>query len=58
MQIAVMDYCLGQIRVYDVPKDFEDKDAEELVYIMDPDYKDSQCYYITSDNEIEIIVYE
>jgi len=54
--IAVMDYCSSCIKMYEV--DFKDgwkwEDVEKWLY-DNTDYSDSQCYYMSSEEPIEVL---
>lgn len=56
VNIAVMDYGIGCIKMYSVElkSDWQSDDVEEWLS-EHTDYKDSQCYYMTSEEEIEVI---
>jgi len=53
--IAVMDYCSGSIKMYspELGEEVDNEAVEEWLY-NNTDYKDSQCYYMVSDSEIEV----
>lgn len=56
VNIAVMDYCCGVIKMYshEFKKGYQTEDVEEWLY-EHTDYKESQCYYMCSEEEIEIV---
>jgi len=55
VHIAVMDYCSGSIKMYspDLRDEVQAEDVENWLY-KNTDYKDSQCYYMFSKDEIEV----
>lgn len=55
VNIAVMDYCSGSIKMYSssFPTGWQTEDVEKWLY-DNTDYNDSQCYYMCSENEIEV----
>ena len=55
VNIAVMDYCSASIKMYSTtfPTGWQTEDVEEWLY-DNTDYKDSQCYFMCSENVIEI----
>lgn len=56
VNVAVMDYCSGCIKMYSVEMQsgwqYEDV---ELWLCEHTDYKDSQCYYMASKDKIEVV---
>ena len=56
VHIAVMDYCSGCIKMYSrlFSKHWQSEDVEQWLY-KHTDYKDSQCYFMCSEDEIEIV---
>ena len=55
VNIAVMDYCSGSIKMYSTsfPTGWQTEDVEKWL-CDNTDYKDSQCYFMCSEDEIEI----
>jgi hypothetical protein len=55
IHIAVMDYCSGSIKMYspELRDEIQDEDVENWL-CENTDYKDNQCYYMFSKNEIEV----
>ena len=55
VHIAVMDYSSGSIKMYspELRDEVQSEDVEKWLY-ENTDYKDSQCYYMTSKDEIEV----
>ena len=56
VNVAVMDYCSGCIKMYtiEMKKGWQCTDVENWLY-NHTDYKDSQCYFMCSEEEIEIV---
>lgn len=56
VNIAVMDYCSGCIKMYSVEmqKDWQCENVE-LWLCEHTDYKDSQCYFMARSDEIEVV---
>ena len=54
--VSVMDYCAAAIKMYRLilPKNWQVEDVEEWLRV-NTDYKDSQCFFMTSEKEIEVI---
>lgn len=55
IHIAVMDYSSGSIKMYspDLGEEVQNETIEDWLY-ENTDYKDSQCYYMASEKEIEV----
>ncbi len=55
INIAVIDYRSGSIKMYspDLRDEVQSEDVENWLY-ENTDYKDSQCYYMFSKDEIEV----
>ena len=55
VHIAVMDYSNGKIKMYTVQMipAYQTEDIENWLY-DNTDYDDSTCYYMCSQNEIEV----
>lgn len=55
INIAVMDYCSGSIKMYspDLRDEIQNEDVENWLY-ENTDYKPSQCDYMFSENEIGV----
>lgn len=53
--VAVMDYCSGSIKMYTIErrKGWQTEEVESWL-VSNTDYKDTQCYFMCSENEIEI----
>lgn len=58
VHIAVMDYGYGEIRMHTayLPQEWQDDDAVNWLLEHDEKYKDSQCYYMCSEDEIEVLL--
>ena len=56
VNIAVMDYCTGCIKMYSslFSKHWQDEDVERWL-CEHTDYKDSQCYFMSSESDIDIV---
>ena len=56
VHIAVMDYSLNQIRLYDVEMDsnWNDSDVELWLRTNTANFKDDTCYFMCSSREITI----
>lgn len=56
IHIAVMDYSSGTIKMYSptLSENWSSDDVEQWLY-ENTDYSDTYCYYMCSENEIEII---
>ena len=52
--ITILDYAVGDIRMYHMPNAQADLDIEEWLYEHDANYKESTCYYMTSPEKPEI----
>lgn len=55
VNIAVMDYCSGSIKIYQVSMrtGWQEEDVEEWL-CENTDFTESQCYFMCSENEIKI----
>ena len=55
IHIAVMDYSSDSIKMYspELRDEVRDEDVEKWLY-ENTDYKESQCYYMSSKDEIEV----
>lgn len=55
IHIAVMDYSTGTIKMYspDLRDEIQSEDVENWLH-ENTDYKESQCYFMFSEEEIEI----
>ena len=55
VNVAVMDYCSCCIKMYSIEmqKGWQSGDVEEWLYDH-TDYKDTQCYYMCSEDEIDV----
>ena len=55
IHIAVMDYCSSSIKMYspDLRDKVQSEDVENWLF-ENTDYKDSQCYYMFSKDEIKV----
>lgn len=55
IHIAVMDYCSGSIKMYspDLRDEVQSEYVENWLY-NNTDYKDNQCYYMFSKDEIKV----
>lgn len=54
IHIAVMDYSSGSIKMYSPEVESSDNFDVENWLNDNTDYKDSQCYYMSSSEEIEV----
>lgn len=56
VHIAVMDYGYGEIRMYKayLPQEWQNDDVVNWLLEHDEKYKDTQCYYMASEDEIEV----
>jgi len=56
VNVAVMDYCTGCIKMYyiEMHEGWQCDEVEEWLY-EHTDYKDSQCYYMAQEGEIEVV---
>ena len=53
--VAVMDYSSGSIKMYTIERreGWQTEEVESWL-VSNTDYKDTQCYFMCSENEIEI----
>ena len=56
VHIAVMDYGYGEIRMFTVelPDGCQNEDIETWLEEHDEKYNSNQCYYMCSEDEIEV----
>lgn len=56
VHIAVMDYGYGEIRMHTawLSTKWQDDDVANWLLEHDEKYKDTQCYYMASEDEIEV----
>ena len=54
--IAVMDYGYGEIRMHTacLSTEWQDEDVVNWLLEHDEKYKDTQCYYMAAEDEIEV----
>lgn len=57
VHIAVMDYAYSEIRMYTAKLrvGYQDEDITSWLYLHDTNWNDSQCYYMCSEDGIEVI---
>jgi len=53
--VAVLDYCTLSVKMYEIQrrKGYQTDEVESWL-VANTDYKDTQCYFMCSENEIEI----
>lgn len=56
VHIAVMDYGYGEIRMFtaELPQEWQDEDAIAWLEKHDEKWSNDQCYYMSSEDEIEV----
>jgi len=57
VHIAVMDYAYGEIRMFtaELPQGCQNDDIEGWLEEHDEKYRASQCYFMCSEDEIEVL---
>lgn len=53
--VAVLDYCAGCVKMYTIErrKGYQTDEVESWL-VSNTDYKNTMCYFMCSENEIEI----